>query len=132
MPRLDLIGVIVSDLNRSVDFYRRLGLEFPDDPDPEGHGHVEATLPGGLRFALDTEETVRSFDPDWQPPSEGHRMAIAFLCQSPNDVDRVHRELLDAGANNHKDPWDAVWGQRYAQVTDPDGNFLDLFAPLPT
>ena len=132
MPRLDLIGVIVSDLNRSVDFYRRLGLEFPDDPDPEGHGHVEATLPGGLRFALDTEETVRSFDPDWQPPVEGHRMAIAFLCESPNDVDRVHRELLDAGAESHKEPWDAVWGQRYAQVTDPDGNHLDLFAPLPT
>jgi len=131
MPRLDLIGVIVSDLNRSVDFYRRLGLEFPDDPDPEGHGHVEATLPGGLRFALDTEETVRSFDPDWRPPEGGPRMAIAFLCESPNDVDRVHRELLSAGANNHKDPWDAVWGQRYAQVTDPDGNYLDLFAPLP-
>ena len=131
MPRLDLIGVVVSDLNKSVDFYRRLGLEFPEDPDPEGHGHVEATLPGGLRFALDTEETVRSFDPDWQPPVKGHRMAIAFLCESPSDVDRVHRELIDAGAGNYKEPWDAVWGQRYAQVTDPDGNFLDLFAPLP-
>jgi len=132
MPNLDLIGVVVSDLNRSVEFYRRLGLAFPEDPDPEGHGHVEATLPGGLRFALDAEETVRSFDPDWQPPSEGHRMGIAFLCESPSDVDRVYRELLDAGAGNHKEPWDAVWGQRYAQVTDPDGNFLDLFAPLPT
>lgn len=27
-----------------------------------GHGHVEASLPGGLRFTLDTEESIRSFD----------------------------------------------------------------------
>ena len=28
-------------------------------------------------------------------------------------------------------PWDAFWGQRYAIVTDPDGNHVELFAPLP-
>jgi catechol 2,3-dioxygenase-like lactoylglutathione lyase family enzyme len=131
VPRLDALGVIVSDLDRAVDFYRRLGLEFPDPPDPEGHGHVEATLPGGLRFMLDAEESVRSFNPDWSPPSQGFRMAIAFLCESPEDVDRVFRELVDAGAEALKDPWDALWGQRYAEVGDPDGNVVDLFAPLP-
>ena len=30
----------------------------------------------------------------------------------------------------HKEPWDAFWGQRYASVKDPDGNQIDLFAPL--
>ena len=130
MPRLDMIGLIVSDLDRAMDFYRRLGLHFPDDPDPEGHGHVEATLPGGLRFALDTEESVRSFDPDWSAPSDGHRMAIAFLCDSPDEVDRLHDELVRAGGETRKPPWDAFWGQRYAQATDPDGNAIDLFAPL--
>jgi uncharacterized glyoxalase superfamily protein PhnB len=29
-----------------------------------------------------------------------------------------------------KEPWDAFWGQRYAAVGDPDGNLIDLFAPL--
>jgi uncharacterized glyoxalase superfamily protein PhnB len=130
MPRPAAIGVIVSDMNRAIDFYRRLGLQFPEDPDPEGHGHVEATLPGGLRFLLDTEETVRSFDPDWSPPSGGHRMSLAFLCESPQDVDRIHSELIDAGAESQKEPWDAFWGQRYAQARDPDGNVVDLFAPL--
>ena len=131
MPRLDVVGVIVSDLAAAMSFYRRLGLEFPEDPDPAGHGHVEATLPGGLRFALDTEESIRSFDPRWTPPSGGHRMAVAFLCESPEAVDGLYRDLLDAGARNHKEPWDAFWGQRYAQVKDPDGNVVDLFAPLP-
>jgi uncharacterized glyoxalase superfamily protein PhnB len=30
------------------------------------------------------------------------------------------------------EPWDADWGQRYAQVKDPDGNSVDLFAALET
>ena len=55
MPHLNAIGVIVSDLHKGIGFYRRLGLEFPDDPDPMGHGHVEVSLAGGLRFMLDTE-----------------------------------------------------------------------------
>jgi catechol 2,3-dioxygenase-like lactoylglutathione lyase family enzyme len=130
MPRLDAIGVIVSDLGKTVDFYRRLGLEFPADPDPEGHGHAEAELPGGLRFMLDTEESVRSFNPDWSPSSGDPRTAVAFLCESPEDVDRVYRELVDAGAEGRKEPWDAFWGQRYAEVRDPDGNLVDLFAPI--
>jgi catechol 2,3-dioxygenase-like lactoylglutathione lyase family enzyme len=130
VPRLDAVGVVVSDLGRAIDFYRRLGLAFPEDAGSEGNGHAEAPLPGGLRFMLDTEETVRSFAPDWSPPSGGHRMAPAFLCESPADVDRVHDELVAAGAESYRAPWDAFWGQRYAEVKDPDGNLVDLFAPL--
>jgi hypothetical protein len=93
VPRLDVIGVIVADLTSSIGFYQRLGLQFPEDPDPEGHGHVETTLPGGLRFTLDTEESIRSFNPDWSPPSGGHRIAVAFRCESPEDVDSVYQGL---------------------------------------
>lgn len=120
----------MSDLNESIRFYGQLGLRFPDDPDPMGHGHVEAPLPGGLRFTLDTEESIRSFDPDWAPPSGGHRVAVAFRCESPEEVDRLYKGLTDAGAPGQKPPWNAFWRQRYAQVRDPDGNVIDLFAPL--
>jgi catechol 2,3-dioxygenase-like lactoylglutathione lyase family enzyme len=130
MPRLDVIGVIVADLDKSIAFYRRLGLSFPEPADPEGHGHVEVPLDGGIRFTLDTVATIREFDPGWTPPSGGHRMAVAFLCDSSRDVNRLFRELVESGARPHKEPWDAFWGQRYAQVHDPDGNVVDLFAPL--
>jgi catechol 2,3-dioxygenase-like lactoylglutathione lyase family enzyme len=94
MPRLDAIGVIVSDLSRWMDFYRRLGLEFPDDTAGQEHGHVEATLPGGVRLMLDTVATIESFDKSWTKPSGGHRMGIAFLCDSPADVDAVYSKLV--------------------------------------
>jgi uncharacterized glyoxalase superfamily protein PhnB len=131
MPRLDAIGVIVFDLTRSAAFYRHVGLRFPEPVDPEGHGHAEAELENGLRFMLDTEAGIREFDPGWTQPSGGHRVAAAFLCESPAEVDRVFKELVRAGGKPHREPWDAFWGQRYAQVHDPDGNVVDLFAALP-
>ena len=129
MPRLDVVGVIVSDLRRAVEFYSRLGLRFPEGIDPIGHGHVEAPLRGGLRFMLDAEESIRSFNPAWSSPAGGHQVSVAFLCDSPAEVDRTYEELVDLGAGGYKGPWDAFWGQRYAQVMDPDGNVVDLFAP---
>ena len=128
MPaRLDMIGMVVQDMARSLAFYRQLGLDLP--PDADSQPHVETTLPNGLRLAWDTVETIRSFDPDWTPPTGGPRVALAFLCDSPADVDRTYSTLTGLGYEGHKEPWDAFWGQRYAVVHDPDGNSIDLFAP---
>jgi catechol 2,3-dioxygenase-like lactoylglutathione lyase family enzyme len=128
-PKLDFVGAVVGDMARAVAFYRRLGLEFPEGAESEPH--VEAQLGGGIRFGLDTEDVMRAVDPDWRRPTGGELHVGAFRCDSPDEVDRVYRELLDAGASPHKEPWDAFWGQRYAQLKDPDGNVLDLYAPLP-
>ena len=126
--RFDAIGLVVHDMGRSLAFYRMLGLEIPTDVD--GEGHVEATLPGGARMLWDTVEMIRSFDPEWTEPSGGERIGLAFVCDDPADVDRVYAELVAAGHEGHREPWDAFWGQWYASVRDPDGNGVDLFAPL--
>ena len=81
---------------------------------------------------FDTVETIRSFDPSWTPPTGGPRVALAFACDGPGDVDAVFAALVGAGHDGHLEPFDAFWGQRYASVLDPDGNGVDLFAPLPT
>ncbi|MFD3497198.1 VOC family protein [Streptomyces sp. NPDC058676] len=128
-PRFDAIGLVASDMAASVAFYRRLGLVFPEGA--EKQPHAEAGLPGGLRLMLDSEETVRLIQPEWQPPAEGGRISLALLCDSPAEVDSVYAELVGAGYRGELKPWDAVWGQRYAVVLDPDGNGVDLFAPLP-
>jgi len=131
MPRLEAIGVIVSSLDRSAAFYSHLGLRFPSPVDPEGHGHVEAEPIGGFTVMFDTRDSILEFAPSWTPPSGGHAMAPAFNCDTPAGVDAMFTELIEAGGSAHKEPWDAVWGMRYAQVRDPDGNVVDLYAPLP-
>jgi catechol 2,3-dioxygenase-like lactoylglutathione lyase family enzyme len=126
-PRFAVVGVVVTDMAASLAFYRRLGLDVPADADAAPH--VEVDLGGGLRLALDTEDTIRSFDPDWTPPGAGGRAALAFACDSPADVDATYAALTDAGYDGHLAPWDAFWGMRYASVHDPDGLGVDLFAP---
>jgi uncharacterized glyoxalase superfamily protein PhnB len=127
VPSLNAIGIVSKDLGASIAFYRLLGVQFPD---PDGD-HVEATLPGGLRLMLDDLELIKKLDPDWTPP-KGHRMNLAFMCADPAEVDAVHAKVTAAGHPSKTDPWDAFWGQRYAQVVDPDGNVVDLFAALPS
>ena len=127
--RFEVVGVVVADMARSLAFYRQLGFDLPASADTEPH--VEAGLPGGLRIAWDTVETIRSFDPSWTPSSGGSRIALAFACDSPADVDATYARLVAAGFEGHLEPWDAFWGMRYAIVHDPDGNGVDLFATLP-
>jgi catechol 2,3-dioxygenase-like lactoylglutathione lyase family enzyme len=126
VSQLNAIGIVASDLARSIQFYRLLGLDVPETPD---EGHIDTFLPTGIRFMLDTEEVVRSFRPDWTR-EQGNQVALAFECESPAQVDEVYAEVTGAGFHGEKEPWDAFWGQRYAQVQDPDGVPVDLYAAL--
>ncbi|MGC1215319.1 MAG: VOC family protein [Micromonospora sp.] len=127
-PRFDLIGMAVTDMARTLDFYRRLGLPIPAGAEREPH--VEVTLDSGLRLAWDAVDMVRSFDPGFTAPTGSPRVSLAFRCADPAEVDRWYAELTGAGYHGHLVPWDAVWGQRYAVLHDPDGNGVDLYAPL--
>lgn len=126
--KLNAIGLVVQDMVRSIEFYRRLGLDFPAGAVDEVH--AETTLSGGLRLMLDSAKSIRGFDPNWSPPSGSPRVSLAFECAGSADVDRRYQELVAGGAAPHKPPWDAVWGQRYAMLRDPDGNGIDLYASL--
>jgi uncharacterized glyoxalase superfamily protein PhnB len=126
VPDLNAIGIVASDLARSLAFYRLLGLEFPDEANA---GHIEAELPSGLRLMLDTEETILSFNPEWTRAT-GNQLALAFECASPAEVDELYERAAAAGFDTEKEPWDAFWGQRYAQLRDPDGVGVDLYASL--
>ena len=126
MPELNAIGIVASDLARSIAFYRLLGVELPEG----GEGHIEAALPSGVRLMLDSEEVIRSFRPDWTRET-GNQLALAFECTGPEEVDELYGRVKAAGFDAEKEPWDAFWGQRYAQLRDPDGVPVDLFAWLP-
>ena len=126
MPQLNALGIVASDMAASIRFYRLLGLDVPETP---GEGHVDTFLPNGVRFMLDSEEVIRSFRPDWSRKT-GNQISIAFECDGPDEVDVVYQRVVEAGFDGEKEPWDAFWGQRYAQVRDPDGVPVDLYAAL--
>jgi predicted enzyme related to lactoylglutathione lyase len=122
----DMVGITVRDMAAALRFYRLLDLQIPQGV--EGEPYVEVITPNGYRISWNALSMVKEIDPDWIEPV-GHRMGC-FLCDSPAEVDAAYRRIVAAGYQSHKEPWDAFWGQRYAQVVDPDGNIVDLFARL--
>ncbi|MFD1933254.1 MULTISPECIES: VOC family protein [Nonomuraea] len=128
-PTLSTIDIVVSDLQTSIAFYARLGLEFKiDEHSPE---HAGCDLPGGMHVMLDTESFRTPFLPGWTKPSGGPRALLCFEFETPADVDAKYAELRQAGYQGLAEPFDAFWGMRYATVADPDGGGVDLYAALP-
>lgn len=125
MATFDLIGILVQDMAASLAFYRKLGLDIPAEADSEQH--VEVTLRGGMRLAWDDAAMIASYDPP-KEEARGHKIGLAFKCDSAAEVDSLYAEMMAAGYKSHKAPWDAFWGQRYAVICDPDDNHIDLFA----
>jgi catechol 2,3-dioxygenase-like lactoylglutathione lyase family enzyme len=119
--------MVVTDMAATLDFYRLLGLEVPTGA--EGEPYVEVITPNGYRLSWNHIDMIKSIDPEWVEPV-GQRVSLAFKCERPAEVDELYRHVVEKGYTGHKEPWDAFWGQRYAVVKDPDGNTVDLFAPL--
>ena len=123
------VGLIVSDMDRTLEFYRLLGLDL--DAAHVSEGMVDATLPGGIRVMFVTEDRIRKFEPAFQAPEGRGRMSLAFRCKSPLEVDALFDDLVQAGFDAVVEPFDVFWGHRYATVLDPDGTRVDLVARLP-
>jgi uncharacterized glyoxalase superfamily protein PhnB len=127
MPRFDAIGVVATDMAATLAFYRLLGLDFPEGAESEGH--VEVALTGGFRLMFDSVATIQEFT-TYEPPAGGRSIGFAFRCDSPADVDATFAAITAVGYTAKEPPFDAFWGQRYATLLDPDGNPVDLYAPL--
>jgi uncharacterized glyoxalase superfamily protein PhnB len=128
MALLHTISITVKDLGKSLAFYRTLGLAIPEGQDNEHH--VEFTSEKGYSIGFIPETTMLRTDPTWTAPTGNNRISLQFACISPAAVDETYNKLISVGYNSFKEPWDAFWGQRFAQVIDPDGNNVGFFAEL--
>ena len=72
---------------------------------------------------------MREANPEWITPV-GQRVTSSCKCDDAKEVNTTYARVVAAGYNELKEPWDAFWGQRYAFLQDPDGNRVDLFAPI--
>jgi len=119
------VDIVVANMAASLSFYRVLGLAAPALADDEPQ--VQIATPGGATLGLLLESAMRDHNPHWVTPV-GQRVSFACRCDSPAEVDAVYARVTEAGFVGQKAPWDSFWGQRYAMLSDPDGNRVDLFA----
>jgi uncharacterized glyoxalase superfamily protein PhnB len=125
-PTLNQLNLVVRDMDATVAFYRRLGLEIDA---PAGVAHVAATLPNGILLEFDTPDSVRLWDSGWSG-STGGSTVLGFALASRDRVDELYAALVAAGHHGRQRPYDAFWGARYAIVDDPDGNGVGLMSPI--
>lgn len=126
-PNFIGVHLAVEDMQASAAFYRMVGLTLPGDSDLGDH--VEIDLGAGTHLALSSERVVRMYDPGWRLPLRPPGAALQFQVDSRDGVDALFAELTAAGYHGHLSPIDAFWGNRYAEVDDPDGNIVGFHSP---
>ena len=121
-----MVGVVVEDMPRALEFYRRLGVAVPDGA--EGEEHVEIPM-SGLTFFLTTVHANARWDPAREPIAPGgYRIVLEFYLETREALDAKYDELTGFGYAGHCAPYDVTPTLRFAMVDDPDGNTILLSA----
>jgi|SRR5947207_4961577 len=117
--KVNQFDVVVSDMNATVEFYRRLGFTVEaDNPD-----HVRVDVPG-FSLELDSAASV----PGWNRGWKAGMGILGFEVPTRQGVDDLFAQMTTAGYESQQEPFDAPWGRRYAVIEDPDGNAIGLMS----
>jgi uncharacterized glyoxalase superfamily protein PhnB len=122
-PVLNQLNLVVDDMAASVAFYRRLGVDLPED----AQVHVEAKF-DGVSLELDDATSATWWHAAWRA-APGPRAVLTFRVPDRDDVDAIYADLTGAGYAGRQPPFDAFFGARYAIVADPDGNDVAIMSP---
>ncbi len=109
-----------TDVSRAVAFYRdRLGLTLLEEYRAGGR-----VVYARLRCPNGSSSTIALHQVD--PGETLHTGGIRLYFEVP-ELDRVCRELQQAGVVFSKLPADMPWGWRHAYLDDPDGHEVSLY-----
>jgi catechol 2,3-dioxygenase-like lactoylglutathione lyase family enzyme len=129
-PVFNQFNIVVSDMDASIAFYRRLGLTI-EDTDPQwGQHHRNVTQPDGIDLDLDSIAFARQWNRGWPEAAGGRTGVLSFRVDTRDTVDTIYDDLVGAGYTGQQPPYDAFWGARFAIVEDPDGNAIGLMSPI--
>jgi hydroxymethylpyrimidine/phosphomethylpyrimidine kinase len=111
-PRLNQVTVTGTSYERSVDFYRRLGLQqIVDSPDT---GYARFETAGGVTFSV-------QIDPDEKI------LATTAIYLECDDLDERVEALARSGIAFEHGPRNQPWMWREARLRDPDGNIIFFY-----
>ena len=129
-PVFTQFNLVVSDMEATVAFYRRLGLAIPDHDPAWPNNHRSGSLPGGFDLDFDTVEFARQWNQGWTATPGGGTGVLGFAVESREAVDALYADMTGAGYASQQPPYDAFWGARYAALSDPDGNAVGIMSPM--
>ena len=110
--RLNQVTVTGTNYERSVDFYRRLGLKQVVDSPENGYARFETAGGVTLSVQIDPEEKIIA------------TTAIYLEC---DDLDQRVEQLARSGIAFEHGPRNQPWMWREARLRDPDGNIIFFY-----
>jgi len=129
-PRISIIGLCVSDLTRSYNFYAK-GLGFPTSRKPEDTW-IGFKL-SGICFCIYPYENLKSenlnrkididraLDRKLMPG-----MGLAYNTREKHQVKEVLELAEKAGGSIEKEPEETFWGGYSGYFADPDGHLWEV------
>jgi hydroxymethylpyrimidine/phosphomethylpyrimidine kinase len=110
-PRLNQVTVTGTNYERSVEFYKKLGLKQIVDNPPD-YARFETAGGGTFSVQIDSEEKIIA------------TTAVYFEC---DDLDERVEQLARSGLAFEHGPRNQPWMWREARLRDPDGNIIFLY-----
>jgi catechol 2,3-dioxygenase-like lactoylglutathione lyase family enzyme len=129
-----VITLGVGDLDRSLEFYRRLGLEssgvigteFRAGDTTPGGAAAMFELHGGLTLSLyGRTDLAKDANATFDAPGKGE-FSIGHLVASREEVDSVLAEAVAAGATLTEEAHERPWGIYSGYFRDPDGHLWEI------
>ncbi len=123
-PRISMITLGVSDIAKSLAFYRD-GLGFPTHNYKPGDDNVMFRLYGSWLGLYPRDKLAE----DATVPREGsgfRGVTLSHNVSSKLGVDRLFQQAVAAGATPIKKPQDVFWGGYSGYFADPDGHLWEV------
>ncbi|MBO9204804.1 MULTISPECIES: VOC family protein [Niastella] len=108
---LNQITISVKDVERSIEFYQKLGLRL-----------IVKALPAYARFECQAGETTFSLHQSTERINDS-----TWTYFETETLDEDVKKLIDLGVEFETLPTDQTWLWREARLKDPDGNQLILY-----
>ena len=116
---LYMVGLVARDMDKSLEFYRQLGLAVPEGS--EGQRHVGVKMESGITFFLNA--------PGRTEVADSQRVIFEFYLPSRASVDEKYTKLTSLGYQSSRAPaFEAAIPVYFALVNDPDGHTIMLSA----
>jgi uncharacterized protein len=124
------VNLPVKDLNKSIDFFTKLGYEF--NPQFTDENATCMIVSDTIFVMLLVEEYFKTFMPkEICDTSKSAEVLIALSCESRAAVDAMVNEAIAAGGTTYKDPQDLGFMYQHG-FQDLEGHIWELFFMEPS
>lgn len=113
-----MVGLAPHDMQKSLQFYRHLGVAVPEDA--ESKPHISIKMSGEITFFLNAMGLVDT--------TEGGKVILEFYLKERTTVDATYADLTSAGYRSYREPHLTSFNMYFAMIYDPDGNIVLLSA----